>query len=333
MTLNATKIFTFTTILYLSSCCAINMQELEVLENPFENDIDVHISTSNNNNSHEILRYFDDTIEKSRKYKPNQQTLELSYNVLNNDKNMDTFYGYIMYIPVYASLGLFCLTGWPIDFMSQSINMKAELYDKDNNLIKKYTGEGYSYKTVACYYGYSPTDARKLANSLAYNEALEEIYEQIDDDIKIMKQKMLSEKDYKKIISKLIDKFKKTDTILNKDEIILSISEITSDSRLVEKELFLKKLRTAFVQTDKVKIATYTEDETVMDTRELRKSEEVDQKTVAQKNSLLAPNMALKSEIIVREDDDDDVEYFFYLTLTDIETGLIVIELEESIKK
>lgn len=319
-------------ILSITSCCGIDIQELEVMENPFRNQIEVKVDSAKGIDTHEIFQEFNNDINHLYQYNDNLSKLELSYNVLNEDKKMDTAYGYIMYIPTYASLGTFCLTGWPIDFMTQTVSIKGDLYDKNNNFVKRYTGEGFSYKTVACYYGYSATNARKLANSLAFNEALEEIYEQMEEDFEEMKEKMLSEDNYDEIISNLVENFTENENIQDEEEIILSISETLADSSLVEKELFEKKLRTALIQTNKVKFASYTEDEAIMDTRQLRKSEEVNQDTVAKKNSLLAPEIALKIEIIAREDDDQN-EYFFYLTFTDIETGIVTIELEESFKK
>ena len=116
------------------------------------------------------------------------------------------------------------------------------------------------------------------------------------------------------------------------NEVVVFVKKIEVDSPLVEDELFYKKLRTGFSNMKKVSITTLSEDEMVKDVRDLRKSKEVNQKNIAKENSLVAPKISVQSTIIVRED-DGDVEYFFYITLTDLKTGIILVELEESIEK
>ena len=332
MTFNAIKVFSFSSLLLLSACCGIDMKELEVMENPFGNKMDVEVESSRGTDSHNIFDSFNQDIQKNQVEGRKKERLKLSYNVLNHNDDMDSFYGYVMYAPVYASLGTFCLTGWPIDFMSQSINMKADLYDKKGAFVKRYTGEGYSFKTVACYYGYTATDARKLANALAFNEALEEIYDQIEEDHEIMNSKRLSSDDYDEIIEQLLEEFEEHDVYEENNEVVVFVKKIEVDSPLVEDELFYKKLRTGFSNMKKVSITTLSEDEMVKDVRDLRKSKEVNQKNIAKENSLVAPKISVQSAIIVRED-DGDVEYFFYITLTDLKTGIILVELEESIEK
>lgn len=332
MTFNAIKVFSFSSFLLLFGCCSVDMQELEVMENPFASKMDIEVADTRGIGSHDIFIDFNRDIKKNQASGKNREKLKISYNILNPNDDMDSFYGYVMYVPVYASLGTFCLTGWPIDFMSQSINMKADLYDKNGSFVKRYTGEGYSFKTVACYYGYTAKDARKLANALAFNEALEEIYDQIEEDHETMNAKRLSSKDYDEIIDQLLEELEEHDVYEDNEEVIVYVNEIESDSPLVENELFYKKLRAGFSNMQKVSIASLSEDEMVTDVRSLRKSKEVNQKNIAKENMLVAPKISVKSSIIVRED-DGDVEYFFYITLTDLKTGIVLVELEETIEK
>ncbi|WP_169973142.1 penicillin-binding protein activator LpoB [Campylobacter sp. RM16191] len=73
------------------------------------------------------------------------------------------------------------------------------------------------------------------------------------------------------------------------------------------------------------------------DVRELRKDDEFNQKTIAKKGSLVAPDFSLAGKI--RQDNvklsngKTQVEYFFLLRLTDLNSGLVHWEDEKTIDK
>ena len=79
------------------------------------------------------------------------------------------------------------------------------------------------------------------------------------------------------------------------------------------------------------------EDTMSHDVRELRENDEFAQNTIAKKGTLLAPDMSLSGKIIQRNikttDNKQLVEYYFQLTLTQLQTGLAFWEDEININK
>jgi len=84
------------------------------------------------------------------------------------------------------------------------------------------------------------------------------------------------------------------------------------------------------------------EDETTHQVRANRGNDEYDQKTIAGKGTLVAPNMSLTGKMLQRNiktdsctfcANDERVEYYLQLTLTDVKTGLSVWEEEKPILK
>lgn len=84
------------------------------------------------------------------------------------------------------------------------------------------------------------------------------------------------------------------------------------------------------------------EDETTHQVRRARGDSEYDQKTIAGKGNLVAPNMSLTGKMIQRNlktdscwfcGGDERVEYYLQMTLTDVKTGLSVWEEEQPILK
>ncbi|MCG8566856.1 MAG: penicillin-binding protein activator LpoB, partial [Desulfobacterales bacterium] len=79
------------------------------------------------------------------------------------------------------------------------------------------------------------------------------------------------------------------------------------------------------------------EDQMSFKARKLRASDEFNQKTVAKKGRMIAPDLSLSGKIIQRnvrvDSSTQQVEYYFQLTLTHIETGLALWEGESVIGK
>ena len=67
-------------------------------------------------------------------------------------------------------------------------------------------------------------------------------------------------------------------------------------------------------------------DQTLLETRQLRDSDEFDQSTTAAKNTLIAPELSIAGKIIQRNvpmsRNKQQVEYYFQLTLSEVKTGL-----------
>jgi uncharacterized protein (TIGR02722 family) len=134
--------------------------------------------------------------------------------------------------------------------------------------------------------------------------------------------------------------------VLNKPDgsrYILAISDIINDTmQRIDTDQLIKKIRVALLQSGKVVVTTAVgangaEDKMSMGARKLRINDEFNQKTVAAKGRMIAPDMSLSGKIIQKNirisKDEEQMEYYFQLSLTDINTGLAVWEGETVLGK
>lgn len=124
---------------------------------------------------------------------------------------------------------------------------------------------------------------------------------------------------------------------------VLAISKIANDTmQRIDTDLLIKRIRIDLLGSGKVVVTTAVkaggpEDSLSMEARELRKSEEFKQSTVAAKGQMIAPDLSLSGKILQRNTSDGGssqrVDYYFMLTVTDIKTGLAFWEGQEVVKK
>lgn len=124
---------------------------------------------------------------------------------------------------------------------------------------------------------------------------------------------------------------------------VLAISRIVNDTmQRIDTDQLVKKIRVELLQSGKVVVTTAVgangpEDKMAMQARQLRKSDEFNQNTVAKTGQMVAPELSLSGKIIQRNVKvgrrTQQVEYYFQLTLTDISTGLAFWEGETVIGK
>jgi len=128
------------------------------------------------------------------------------------------------------------------------------------------------------------------------------------------------------------------------EKYILVISDIINDTmQHIDTDQLVKKIRVGLIKSGKVLVTTAVgangaEDKMSMQTRkDLRTNEEFKQNTVAKKGAMIAPDLSLSGKIIQRNISVDrstqQVEYYFQMTLTDINTGLAGWEDEQVIGK
>jgi len=155
----------------------------------------------------------------------------------------------------------------------------------------------------------------------------------------------LDYRDFQKAASKSISSMLESGA-LNKvggGRYVLAISRIINDTmQRIDTDQLIKKIRVELLQSGKVVVttavgATGAEDKMSMQARELRKSDEFKQSTVAGKGQMIAPELSLSGKIIQRNvrvtSRQQQTEYYFQLTLTDINTGLALWEGESVIGK
>jgi len=124
---------------------------------------------------------------------------------------------------------------------------------------------------------------------------------------------------------------------------VLAISRIVNDTmQRIDTDQLIKKIRVELLNSGKVIVTTAVslnkaEDSMAMHARKLRQSDEFKQNTVAQKGQMIAPDLSLSGKIIQRnlkiDSDKQQAEYYFQLSLSNINTGLAVWEGETVIGK
>lgn len=126
---------------------------------------------------------------------------------------------------------------------------------------------------------------------------------------------------------------------------VIAIGNIVNDTtQRFDTDILTKKIRTTLLKSGKAQIATNFsgEDTTSNKVRTLRDNIEYAQTTIANRGTLVAPNMSLSGKMLQRNlklqsgwfsSVDTRVEYYLQLTLTDLTTGLSVWEDEQPIIK
>ncbi len=155
----------------------------------------------------------------------------------------------------------------------------------------------------------------------------------------------LDYKDFRKASMQAVQSMLKS-SALNKPgggRYVLAISDIINDTtQRIDIDQLIKSIRIALLQSGKVVVTTAVraggpEDKMSFSARQLRKSDEFNQKTVAKKGQMIAPDFSLSGKIIERitplGNNQVKVDYYFQLALTDIKTGLAYWEGETVIQK
>ena len=123
---------------------------------------------------------------------------------------------------------------------------------------------------------------------------------------------------------------------------VMAISRMINDTALnIDTDQLVKKIRVDLLDSGRVIVTTAVglegpEDPLAAKTRELQESELFNQETVAKDGTMVAPELSLSGKIIQRTNavgDKQQVDYYFQLTMTNIETGLAYWEFEEVIAK
>jgi uncharacterized protein (TIGR02722 family) len=122
---------------------------------------------------------------------------------------------------------------------------------------------------------------------------------------------------------------------------ILAISDVKNDTmQHIDTDQLIKKIRIELLNSGKVYVTTAiggAEDKINKEARELRNNEEFKQSTTKKKGTLQAPDLSLSGKILQRNinmgNDKQQIEYYFMLTLTNLENGFATWEGETVIGK
>ena len=124
---------------------------------------------------------------------------------------------------------------------------------------------------------------------------------------------------------------------------VLAMSRITNDTmQHFDTDILTKKIRVALLNSGRVYVTTAlgangAEDEMTMSVRDLRDNEEFNQKTIAKKGTVMSANRSLSGKIIQRNTkisgSKQRVDYYFQMTVTNLDNGLAIWEDEIRINK
>ena len=124
---------------------------------------------------------------------------------------------------------------------------------------------------------------------------------------------------------------------------VVAIDEVINDTtQRIDTDLIIKKIRIALLNSGKAVTTTAIkvggpESTLTRSVRELRQDDEVKQQTIAKKGTIVSPDIGLTAKIIQRNTKthkkDQLVEYYFQMTLTNLESGLGIWEDEIIIGK
>lgn len=124
---------------------------------------------------------------------------------------------------------------------------------------------------------------------------------------------------------------------------VIAISNIVNDTtQRIDTDQLTKKIRSDLLRSGRFITTTAiglngAEDEMTAKVRELKNSKMVDQRTVKKDGAVIAPDFSMSGKIIQRNHKVDrstqQVDYYFQLTLTNLENGLAYYEGEYPIIK
>ena len=166
------------------------------------------------------------------------------------------------------------------------------------------------------------------------------------DDVATMQHVMeLEYRDWTNTAEKMTESMIKSGVLKSESKPVIAIADIVNDTtQRFDTDVLTKKIRTTLLNSGKAQIATNFSgaDTNSEKMRAQRGNEEYDQKTIAKKGTVVAPNMSFSGKMLLRKlklesgwfsSVDTRVEYYLQLTLTDLKTGLSVWEDEQPIIK
>ncbi|WP_192036236.1 penicillin-binding protein activator LpoB [Halomonas sp. YLGW01] len=154
----------------------------------------------------------------------------------------------------------------------------------------------------------------------------------------------LDYRDFEKAAMESVDSMLSSGAVENPNggRYVMVVSRIVNDTmQRIDTDRLAKKIRVELLRSGRVVTTTAVgidgpEDDMNMLARDLRNSEEFDQRGVQRKGTLQAPDLSLSGKIHQANhevDGEQQVEYYVQLTLTDLASGLAFWEGETPIIK
>ncbi|GKX62496.1 penicillin-binding protein activator LpoB [Pragia fontium] len=155
----------------------------------------------------------------------------------------------------------------------------------------------------------------------------------------------LDYKDFEMAAQNMVDDMLSSDLLVHPQggRYVLTVTGIVNDTdQRIDTDQLTKKIRSSLLNSGRFVVTTAItangpEDEMTRKVRQLRKSKMVNQKTVKKDGRVIAPDFSLTGKIIQQNQrvnsKTQQVEYYFQLTLTNLDDGLAYWEKEYPIIK
>lgn len=156
----------------------------------------------------------------------------------------------------------------------------------------------------------------------------------------------LDREDFEKTAQEMIESMLKDPAFANISQgqrKVIAIGKIINDTpQRIDTDKLISKITIALRKSGKFVLTTAVaaggaRDEMSEAVRALRNNEEFNQNTISKKGTLVAPDFSLSGKIrqdtVKLRNGDIQAEYFFHLTLTDLNSGLAYWEDEKTIDK
>jgi uncharacterized protein (TIGR02722 family) len=155
----------------------------------------------------------------------------------------------------------------------------------------------------------------------------------------------LDYRDFSEAATKMVESILKSKALIHPDgdRYVLAVSKILNDTmQRIDTDQLVKKIRVELLNSGRVVVTTAVsgngaEDEMTYELRKLRDNKEFNQTTISSEGNLMSPDFSLSGKILQRNNSMDSrttqVDYYFQLTLTNVDNGLAYWEGEVPIIK
>lgn len=155
----------------------------------------------------------------------------------------------------------------------------------------------------------------------------------------------LDYRDFSEASTKMVESILKSPALIHPDgdRYVLAVSKILNDTmQRIDTDQLVKKIRIELLNSGRVVVTSAVggngaEDVMSYELRELRNNKEFNQSTISTEGNLIAPDFSLSGKILQRNNSVNSrttqVDYYFQLTLTNVENGLAYWEGEVPIIK
>ena len=155
----------------------------------------------------------------------------------------------------------------------------------------------------------------------------------------------LDYRDFSEAATKMVESILKSKALIHPDGdiYVLAVSKILNDTmQRIDTDQLVKKIRVELLNSGRVVVTTAVsgngaEDEMTYELRKLRDNKEFNQTTISSEGNLMSPDFSLSGKILQRNNSMDSrttqVDYYFQLTLTNVDNGLAYWEGEVPIIK